>query len=152
VRKVRLVFEHESTIAAPAQAVFAFHERPDALQLLIPPGQPIKIIEHTGGIRDGARVVLQMGFWPFAICWVARHKGYVPGRQFQDVQEKGPFRFWEHTHIVIPVTEHSCILRDHIEYELPFGKLGQSGNAFVRKRLVDTFLYRHRMTTRQTMA
>ena len=147
-----MIFEHESTIAAPAPRVFAFHERPDALQLLIPPGQPIKIIEHTGGIRDGARVVLRMGFRPFAVRWVALHQGYVAGRQFQDVQAQGPFHFWEHTHTVVPLSERSCILRDHIEYELPFGRLGQLGNGFVRKRLLDTFIYRHRVTAQQTMA
>ncbi len=144
---MRQVFEYESTIHASAEAVFAFHERPDALRLLIPPGAPIEILEHTGGIQNGARVVLQMGYWPLAIRWVARHQGYIEGRQFQDVQESGPFRFWEHTHTVIPVSESKCILRDHIEYELPLGWLGMLAKRFVTNQLMYTFEYRHRVTT-----
>jgi ligand-binding SRPBCC domain-containing protein len=147
---MKYVFEYESTIAKSAGAVFAFHERPDALQLLIPPGEPIKILEHIGGIQNGARVVLQMGYWPFAIRWVARHQGYVEGRQFQDVQERGPFKSWEHTHTVVPAAACCCKLIDHIEYELPFGWLGGLGRSFVERQLRKTFEYRHRTTAMYT--
>jgi ligand-binding SRPBCC domain-containing protein len=143
-------FDQKSLIAAPAQKVFAFHERPDALQLLIPPGEPIRILEHTGGIRDGARVVLQMGYGPLSIRWVALHRGYIEGRQFQDVQQRGPFRSWVHTHTVIPVNEKSCLLHDRIEYELPFGNLGLLAAFAVRRKLTATFDYRHRVTIRET--
>jgi uncharacterized protein len=88
-----------------------------------------------------------MGYWPLSIKWVARHQGYVEGRQFQDIQERGPFHSWEHTHTVTPLNDWTCLLRDHIEYELPFGNLGKS---FVSRRLIATFVYRHHVTTLQT--
>ena len=50
---MRQIFEHESIIAAPAQKVFSFHERPDALRLLIPPWQPIQVLQQVGGIQNG---------------------------------------------------------------------------------------------------
>ena len=137
-------FEKSSKIDAPAERVFAFHERPDALTLLIPPGQPVRVVEHTGGIRDGARVVLKMGYWPFLITWVARHQGYIAGRQFQDVQERGPFRSWTHTHTVIPDGTESCFLTDHIEFD-------SIAPWFVKLMLGRTFAYRHAVTTRETV-
>jgi ligand-binding SRPBCC domain-containing protein len=143
---LRHIFEYESVIAAPAQTVFAFHERPDALRLLIPPGQPIRVLEHTGGIRDGAKVVLRIGYWPLLVTWSARHQGYVEGRQFQDVQDSGPFRFWEHTHTVIPRNSESCLLRDHIEYEVILGAILKP---LIRHQLQKLFTYRHRITAQQ---
>jgi ligand-binding SRPBCC domain-containing protein len=140
---VRRIFEHESVIPAAAEKVFAFHERPDALTLLIPPGEPIRVIEHTGGIRDGARVVLQMGYPPFAITWIAIHQGYIEGRQFQDLQQKGPFRYWLHTHTITPLTPDSCRLQDHIEFEILFSPLL---NPLIRQKLLRTFIYRHQIT------
>jgi ligand-binding SRPBCC domain-containing protein len=144
-----LIFQHESKIGASAQEVFEFHERPDALRLLIPPGQPIRIVEHTGGIKDGARVILRIGYWPFTIRWVALHQGYIAGREFQDLQVSGPFRYWLHTHTVIPVTFNSCILRDHIEYQLLAGKVF---DRLVKGQLLKTFQYRHQVTARETSA
>ena len=143
-------FEFESTIQAPAGKVFAFHERPDALKLLIPPGQPIRAEENTGGIRDDARVVLRIGYGPLSIRWVALHRGYEAGRQFQDVQESGPFKRWEHTHTVTPAGACCCKLRDHIEYELPFGWLGRLANRLVVAQLTKMFEYRHEVTARET--
>ncbi len=137
-------FEKSSNINAPAERVFAFHERPDALQLLIPPGQPVKIVEHTGGIRNGARVVLKMGYWPVVVTWVARHQGYIAGRQFQDVQDRGPFKSWIHTHTVTATGPDSCILTDHVEFEV-------FGDWFVKRMLPRTFNYRHAVTIRETV-
>lgn len=138
-----MIYEKSSRIAAPADRVFAFHERPDALQLLIPPGQPVRIVEHTGGIRDGAKVVLKMGYWPIIITWVARHQNYIEGRQFQDVQERGPFKSWAHTHTVTPAGPNACILTDHIEFEA-------IGAWLVKRLLARTFAYRHKVTIRET--
>jgi ligand-binding SRPBCC domain-containing protein len=144
---VRQIFEHESIIAAPAQKVFSFHERPDALRLLIPPWQPIQVLQQVGGIQNGARVVLKMGYAPFSIQWVAFHQGYVSGVQFEDVQEKGPFQFWKHTHFVMARSHNSCVLRDHVEYEFMFGSIL---HGFIRRQLVPTFVYRHRICALHT--
>jgi len=141
---VKEVFEYRTRIPAPAERVFAWHERPEALRKLIPPGDPVEVVEHTGGIRDGARVVLAMGYGPFRLRWVARHKNYVAERQFTDFQEEGPFKFWEHTHVIEPDGPDACFLLDHVEYELPFGAVGRVlGGGFVKRKLEKTFAYRH---------
>ena len=136
-------FEKSSNINAPAERVFAFHERPDALEKLIPPGQPVHVVEHTGGIRNGGRVVLKIGFWPVFITWVARHQNYIAGREFQDVQERGPFKSWSHTHTVTATGPESCTLTDHVDYEA-------FGAWFIERMLRRTFAYRHRVTIRET--
>ena len=107
----------------------------------------MKVVSSTGGIRDGARVVLAMGYWPLQMHWVAVHKNYVPGVLFTDVQERGPFKFWEHTHSVLPDGPDACFLLDHVEYELPFGVIGHLlGAPLVRRKLERMFEWRHDVT------
>lgn len=143
---MRRIFERKLQIPASAAQVFAWHERPDALQKLIPPGDPVRVLEHKGGIEDGARVVLRVGPFPFSIKWVAVHKDYVVGRQFRDVQVKGPFAFWEHTHTVVPDGDNACTLIDHVEYDLPLGLLGRIADPLIRRKLNAMFDWRHRVT------
>jgi len=140
------IYEKRTRIPAPARTVFAWHESPDALRSLIPPRDPVKVVRQTGGVRDGAVVVLRIGYWPFTIRWVALHQNYIPGKQFTDIQQKGPFRSWEHTHTILPDGAQACILIDHVEYELPFGILGRLLLPLVRRKLKAMFSWRHQVT------
>lgn len=138
------VFVAESTIAASADEVFAYHERNAALRRLTPPYERMEIVRREGGIRDGAQVELRMKIGPIARRWTAEHRGYVPGRQFVDVQKEGPFARWEHTHRFEPVEGDRCRVVDEIHYALPLGGLGRAlGADAVRRRLEKVFAYRH---------
>lgn len=140
------VFEKSVRIPASADRVFAWHEAPGALEKLIPPGDPVHVIEHTGGIRDGARVVLRMGYGPLALKWIAIHQGYAEGRQFQDRQQSGPFRFWLHTHTFDADGPNASVLHDHVEFELLFSPASEIAMPFVKRKLESAFAYRHKMT------
>ncbi len=147
------VFEKRTHIAAPAARVFAFHEQPDAFERLQPPGDQTTVIEKTGGIQVGARVVADTKVGPFTQRIVAVHTKYEPGRMFQDRMESGPFAKWEHTHLIEPDGDRASWLIDHIEYELPLGALGQLGGGwFVRRKLGRMFEYRHAVTKRDCEA
>lgn len=143
---MRHVFEKTLLVPASAERVFAWHEEPGALEKLIPPGDPVRVVEHTGGIQDGARVVLQMGYPPLALRWVAVHEGYVPGRQFRDRQQSGPFAFWLHTHLFQSTGADSSTLTDHVEFELPFSPVSDLLLPLVLRKLEKTFAYRHSVT------
>ncbi len=139
---MRQIFEKTLALPVSAEEAFAWHEAPGALQKLIPPGEPIRVVEHTGGIKNGARVVLQMG----PVRWVAIHQGYQEGRQFQDLQQSGPMRYWLHTHTFEPAGPNASVLRDHVEFELPFSPLSNFALPLVRRKLEKTFAYRHQVT------
>jgi ligand-binding SRPBCC domain-containing protein len=144
------VFEKRTRIAAPPSRVFAFHERSDALERLLPPGDHSTVIEKSGGIQVGARVVLDTRIGPFTQRIVAVHTKYEAGRMFQDRMESGPFAKWEHTHLIEPDAEGGAWLIDHVEYELPLGALGQLGGGwFVRRKLAKMFEYRHAVTKKE---
>ena len=141
------VFTVRTRIAASPARVFAWHERPGAFERLVPPWEPIRIVERTGGLEVGARTVLEMRAGPFPVRWVAEHTGYVDGREFCDEQRGGPFRCWRHLHRMLPEPDGRCTLEDQIEYELPFGLLGRLADRLaVRSKLERTFRYRHAVT------
>jgi uncharacterized protein len=136
-------------VAASAAALFDWHEAPGAFQRLTPPTEPVRVLKQTGGIRDGAQVSVKIGPWPFALRWDLEHRDYRAGESFSDVQVKGPFKSWRHVHRMVPTGANSSMLEDRIQYELPFGALGDLvARLFVEPRLRRLFEYRHEVTRR----
>ena len=143
------VFVAQSIINAPAEEVFRWHAEPGALERLTPPWEPLEVLQPAPGIRNGDRGVLRVKVGPFRVCWEFEHRDYAEGRQFRDVQIRGPFRRWDHTHRMMPEGPGSCRLEDRVEYELPLGFIGSLlGGWFVdNKKLRKLFRYRHNVTT-----
>ncbi|HSO32086.1 MAG TPA: SRPBCC family protein [Labilithrix sp.] len=140
-------FLKESVIAASAEAVFAFHEAPEAFARLLPPWQKSEIITPPSSLAVGTRVVLRTKVGPFWQTIEAEHVAYEPGRMFADRMNKGPFASWLHRHVVTARGPNECTLTDDIDYELPLGVLGRVvGGGFARRELERLFAYRHDVT------
>ena len=140
-------FTRTTSVATSAASLFAWHEQPGAFERLTPPGEPVRVLTHVGGIRDGAQVSVRVGFWPFSFRWDLEHTDYRPGESFTDVQVRGPFKSWRHWHRMTPVGPDTCTLEDRIEFELPFGALGAlAARFFLEPKLQRLFDYRHRVT------
>lgn len=142
-----MLFVKESVIHASPERVFAFHELPDAFRRLMPPWEKATIVQAAPNLLPGARAIIEtkvLGLFRFR--WIAKHTLYDPPRMFQDVQVSGPFRRWQHTHIVMPHGD-GATLRDEIEYEAPLGPLGRlMAPLVIVPRLNKLFEYRHRVT------
>ena len=144
-----MTFVKESRIAAPPEAVFAFHESPGALQRLIPPWEEVRVEQQADSIRPGARVVLVSKLGPMPMRWVAEHTEYEPPHRFADRQVSGPFARWYHVHRFLDDGQGGTILRDEVDYEPPMGLLGRLfGDATIRHKLQRMFDYRHEVTRR----
>lgn len=77
--------------------------------------------------------------WKTEITQVVFHKS------FTDFQKKGPYKLWNHFHEFIP-NEQGVLMRDTVDYELPFGFLGDIAHSlFVRKKLDHIFGYRYKV-------
>ncbi|HYW32174.1 MAG TPA: TIGR01777 family oxidoreductase [Gemmatimonas sp.] len=140
-------FRRTLRVPYPVEALFQWHERPGAFERLAPPWDSPRVLEHTGGIRDGARVVLEVSAGPIPTTWTLEHRDYIENRQFRDVMHGGPFAHWTHTHGFAPDGTGASILDDHIEYELPLGGLGSMvAGGFTEDTLARVFAYRHAVT------
>jgi len=142
-------FVKQSFIRATPERVFSFHEQPNVLALLIPPWESARVIQPAKISEVGTEAIVEtMVFGPIKARWVAQHTVYDPPHRFEDIQIKGPFRSWQHRHIVGPEAD-GAILRDEIDYEPPLWFLGRLLAPFVvEKRLQKLFDYRHEVTRR----
>ncbi len=129
----------------PAEA-FQWHERPGALERLIPPWEKVKIIRQQGGIEEGGIVELLTSAGPLRSRWLAEHSGYVFGEKFEDTQTSGPFARWYHQHL-FRAHDGGSVLEDKVEYKLPLAAVSQLVfGGYVRKQIERMFDYRQRTT------
>jgi hypothetical protein len=142
---MELVFR--SVMPARPAELFRWHERPEALQDLLPPGRFVRIESRGGGVRDGDTVTLSLGVGPFRVRWKARHFGYVRDVQFCDEQVSGPFKIWRHTHRVEPMGDAGSVLEDRVELSLYGGPLVQwLAGPLVKRSLTRAFARRQEVT------
>ena len=145
-------FKKMTFIKAPLESVFSWHERQGALERLNPPWEQIKIVEKSNGIQKDAQTIFKVKAGPLYINWHAKHTQYEKNIMFQDVQIKGPFAYWEHTHNFKANGTLSCYLEDSIKYELPLYPLSKFINqTFVKQKLEKMFRYRHQITSQDMM-
>jgi ligand-binding SRPBCC domain-containing protein len=144
-------FTRTLELPVPAATLWAFHERPDAFQLLMPPWERNEVIRPPKSLAVGTRVVVRSRVGPFWFTVQAEHVAYEPGHMFADRMTGGPFKSWLHRHIVEPTTDGSRLI-DDIEYELVGGALGRLfGGKLAERRLARMFAYRHEVTRRVCM-
>jgi uncharacterized protein len=103
----------------------------------------VSVIEESGGLTDGARLVLRVMQGPVPLRWVARHRDTLPGRRFVDEQVEGPFSRWVHFHRFDPEGPAQSRMTDRIEYTSPLGPAGLLAEPLIRHRLERMLAYRH---------
>lgn len=75
--------------------------------------------------------------------WVTKITQVEKNKSFTDFQEKGPYKYWNHFHEFVP-NEKGVLMKDTVDYELPFGLLGRIAHKiFVKKKLENIFNYRY---------
>src|SRR5689334_12073020 len=136
-------FVYRSPMPVSAADVFEWHTRPGALERLTPPWDPVKVLQRTGPLEEGTRIVLSVPFGPARLRWVSRHSDVIPGQQFKDEQIEGPFTEWVHTHRML-ANSHGSALEDRIRFDTPFGPVGRViARSMVQSRLWRMFRFRH---------
>jgi uncharacterized protein (TIGR01777 family) len=139
-------FEMHSRAEVPVREAYDWHTRPEALERLTPPWESVRVRDWQGGFSPGATMRLEIGCGPFRLPWLARLERVLPGHEFVDVQVRGPFAAWEHTHRFLAEGDEATRLVDEVRYRLPLGWLGGLvAGGVVQARLVRAFRYRHRL-------
>jgi ligand-binding SRPBCC domain-containing protein len=98
-----------SPLPVSVEDAFAYHERPGALQRLVPPWESVEIESTDHSLAVGSKVVLKTSFFGVPIRWVAQHTDYEPPHLFADTQLSGPFAAWNHRHHFKTIGEHSSL-------------------------------------------
>jgi ligand-binding SRPBCC domain-containing protein len=141
-----MILRRTTEIAAPLPEVFAFFSEPANLGLITPPSMGFRIVEGPDrSLRAGDRIVYRIRVAGLPLRWVTRITEWEENRTFTDVQEKGPYSVWVHTHTFEEV-DGKVRMHDLVRYELPLGMVGRiSAGWFVRRQLAAIFDYRERV-------
>ena len=164
-------FTAEQWLPYPIEPVFAFFANPENLPRLMPKWQKARIEEASfapppprplvagavpaRGIAAGAGTRMTISFLPFPFAplrvpWEAEIVEFEWNDHFCDVQNRGPFAFWRHCHHLSAQPregQSGTLLSDRVEYELPWGPLGELARRFVMERQFRSiFSYRHQRT------
>lgn len=124
-----MLLERTTLVAAPLPAVFDFFSDPRNLARLTPPSMRFRIVEAPRRrLRAGDRMRYTIRVFGIPLRWTTLITSWDEGRSFSDVQERGPYRTWKHTHS-FAAAEGGVEMRDRVEYELPFGPLGRLAHA-----------------------
>ncbi|WP_163340475.1 TIGR01777 family oxidoreductase [Desulfopila sp. IMCC35008] len=135
-------FTYSSVYPCSARELYDYHARPGALERLLPPWERNTLIRRVGSIKPGGKVLLKIHIGPIPLLWEAHHIEDVPGVRFKDIQHRGPFSQFSHTHS-FSNTEAGCKLDDHINFSLPGQALLPPIVATqIRKKLQRSFEYR----------
>lgn len=130
---------YDSVMAAPLDRVFSWHERPGAITRLMPPWQPLDVLEEATSVRDG-RAELRL---PGGLRLTATHdpSGYDPPHRFTDVLTSPlPGLRWRHTHGFTAETQESTLVTDVVDTQVP------------ERLLRPMFGYRHRQLSHDLAA
>jgi ligand-binding SRPBCC domain-containing protein len=108
--------------AAPPERVFALTLSEAGFVDAMPPG--VEVLRWPERFGEDEVLDLRWGAaGVFPVRWTAVIDAYEEGRSFSDLQVRGPFRYWRHTHTVEPYgtgTRHT----DLVEISTGLGPAG----------------------------
>jgi uncharacterized protein (TIGR01777 family) len=133
----------EQRLARLPERVFPFFADPKNLEQITPDFLRFKVLgTTTGQIGDGTLINYALRLHGIPLRWQSRIESWAPNRQFVDMQTRGPYTLWHHTHEFEP-DDGGTIIRDRVRYRLPFGALGELlAGWLVRRDLDAVFEYR----------
>jgi ligand-binding SRPBCC domain-containing protein len=133
----------EQFVPVPREKVFAFFQQPENLETITPDNlafkmlTPLPISMHPGAVID---YVIKMGIFPMR--WTTIITNYQPPELFTDIQIRGPYAFWHHSHHFEESAE-GTLIKDSVHYSMPLGTIGRLVHfLIVRRQLRKIFQYR----------
>jgi hypothetical protein len=114
----------ESFVPKPISAVFDFFSQVENLERITPPWLHFRILTAPPiEIRPGAKIIYRLRVHGIPLQWATEIESWNPPFDFVDVQAKGPYKLWRHTHRFSEVDGGTRIV-DTVNYALPLGPLG----------------------------
>ncbi len=140
------ILEREQLIDTTIEKAWRFFSSPENLQELTPDDMGFNIVTekpipemYEGQLLEyKVRPILNIPlYWKTEILNVTDHSSFV------DMQLKGPYKLWRHTHTFQEV-EDGVLMHDRVEYILPLGIFGRLAHfIYVKRKLNWIFDYRY---------
>jgi ligand-binding SRPBCC domain-containing protein len=137
------LLQREQWIPRPIDEVFAFFADARNLEALTPSWLGFHILSPESIVMGaGASIVYRLRWRGLPVRWTTEIALWEPPFRFVDVQRRGPYALWHHTHDFEP-HEGGTRMLDRVRYALPLGPLGTLMHRLIVRRDLDLiFAYR----------
>jgi uncharacterized protein len=142
--------QREQLVAAPLDDVFEFFAQARNLESLTPPTLRFALRSPAAATLAGTRIGYRLRLHGVPFGWETLIARWRPPDCFVDVQLRGPYALWEHSHI-FERRGGVTMMRDRVDYALPFHPLSALVQRFVRRDVEAIFDFRAR-TIRERFA
>jgi ligand-binding SRPBCC domain-containing protein len=139
------ILTREQRLPAPPRAVFPFFGDAHNLEAITPPWLGFRVTTpQPVEMAAGTLIEYRLRLHGVPIRWRTRIAVWEPPTRFVDVQLRGPYKLWHHTHEFEPTADgRGTLMRDTVRYALPFGPLGEIAHRlFVARDLGAIFDFR----------
>jgi ligand-binding SRPBCC domain-containing protein len=148
-----LTLRREQTLDGAPDEVFAFFADAQNLEAITPPWLGFEVVTPAPiEMRVGTLIQYRLALHGIGVDWLTSIQAWEPGRRFVDVQVRGPYRLWHHTHEFSAVGGGAprTVMRDTVRYAIGWGALGElARRAFVRRDVEAIFDYRREALLRR---
>lgn len=129
--------QRRQKVAWPIERVFGFFANAGNLDRLTPPWLNFQVrTPQPITMQAGARIEYTIRWRGLPIRWLTEIEEWTPGKRFVDVQVRGPYRLWHHTHRFEAVRDET-VLEDEVRYALPLGPIGDCAHSLLVRRDVE---------------
>ncbi len=128
----------------PIEQAFAFYGDTRNLAVLTPPWVHFELLTpEPVTMQPGTLLEYRLRLHGAPVRWQTRIESWEPPVRFVDLQLKGPYKLWEHTHLFERDGDGATVIHDRVRYSIPLGPLGAIAHRlFVRRDLERIFDYR----------
>jgi ligand-binding SRPBCC domain-containing protein len=134
--------ERTQVVAAPLDDAWRFYSSADNLEAITPPWLRFRIVSSPGRLERGSLLRYRLSLFGIPVRWLTVIEQWHPPRSFVDLQLRGPYLLWRHTHR-LSAAPGGTEIHDHVEYRVPGGR---AVNLVVRRLLEAIFDYRAERT------
>jgi ligand-binding SRPBCC domain-containing protein len=119
------IFSTSQFVPVPRDRAFAFFSSPRNLEAITPPWLRFRILDQsTPDIGEGTEFTYRLRLHGIPLTWKSRIADWRPPERFVDVQVRGPYAVWRHTH-ELDEQDGGTVIRDRVRYRLPLGRIGR---------------------------
>jgi ligand-binding SRPBCC domain-containing protein len=135
----------EQVLPGTPDEVFPFFADARNLEAITPPLLGFEVV--TPGdipMRVGTLIQYRLRLHGIAVNWLTSIQEWDPPWRFVDVQVRGPYALWHHTHTFAPGPEPgTTLMHDTVRYAIGFGPFGAlAARAFVHRDVAAIFDFR----------
>src|SRR4051795_5225839 len=127
--------QRRQPIELPIEQAFAFYGDAHNLERITPPWLGFEVTT-PGPIEMGVGTLIEykLRLHRVPVRWRTRIEVWEPPRRFVDVQVRGPYSLWEHTHAFVEDGPGATVIHDRVRYSIPFGPLGDLADRLLVRR------------------